>query len=91
MLYFSGLYLIRKNRKIACGKHNKHKFHFGGRKKKICFYDNKKGAVCMSSRFPIADCTINYIQWIQSVQKRLTAQMPGVRIIQHHLMKKTGL
>lgn len=22
---------------------------------------------------------------------KLTAQMPGVRIIQHHLMKKTGL
>lgn len=64
---------------------------FWGKKKKICFYDNKKGVVCMSSHFPIADCTIIYIQWIQCVQKRLTAQMPGVRIIQHHLMKKTGL
>lgn len=27
--------------------------------------------------------------WVSSA--RLTAQMPGVRIIQHHLMKKTGL
>lgn len=80
-----------KTGKLPAANTTSTNFILGEEKKKICFYDNKKGAVCMSSRFPIADCTIIYIQWIQCVQRRLTAQMPGVRIIQHHLMKKTGL